>query len=128
MPKPKPPYPTQYCQHIIELARTGRTLAELAREFGPTAPSISNGIAYDARDCGKPFPGNEGQSTAEREELVHLRRRLRQVEQEVSMLAKSCVHGLPAKATRCPRRLPACKRELSRCQQLLERSRDVQST
>ena len=80
MSKPKPPYPAQYRQQIIELARAGRTPAELAREFGPTAQSIANWIAQDGRDHGKPLPGKDGLSTAEREELVRLRRRLRQVE------------------------------------------------
>ena len=46
MPKPKPPYPAEYRQQIVELARAGRTPAELAREFGPTAPSIANWIAH----------------------------------------------------------------------------------
>ncbi len=89
MPKPKPPYPADYRQQIVELARAGSTPAELAREFGPTAQSIANWIAHDARDRGKPLPGKEGLTTAEREELVRLRRRLRQVEQERDILAKA---------------------------------------
>ncbi len=88
MRKHKPPYPAEFRQQIIELARAGRTPAQLSREFGPTAQSIANWIAQDARDLGKP-PGKEGLSTAEREELVRLRRRLRQVEQERDILAKA---------------------------------------
>ena len=76
-------------QQIIELARAGKTPAQLAREYGPTAQSITNWIAQDGRDRGKPPPGNEGLTTAEREELVRLRRRLRQVEQERDILAKA---------------------------------------
>ena len=89
MPKSKPPYPAEFRQQIIELARSGRTPAELAREFGPTAQSIANWIAQDARDRGKPLPGKEGLTSAEREELVHLRRQLRQVQQERDILAKA---------------------------------------
>lgn len=89
MPKPKPPYPAEFRQQIIELARAGRTPAQLSREFGPTAQSIANWIAQDGRDRGKPLPGKEGLTTAEREELVRLRRRLRQVEQERDILAKA---------------------------------------
>jgi transposase len=89
MPKSKPPYPAQFRQQIIELAHAGRTPAELSREFGPTAQSIANWIAQDARDRGKPIPGKEGLSSAEREELVRLRRQLRQVQQERDILAKA---------------------------------------
>ncbi len=89
MPKTKPPYPAEFRQQIIELARAGRTPAELSREFGPTAQSIANWIAQDARDRGKPLPGKEGLSSAEREELVRLRPQLRQVHQERDILAKA---------------------------------------
>jgi transposase len=89
MPKSKPPYPAEFRQQIIELARVGRTPAQLSREFGPTAQSIANWIAQDGRDRGTPLPGKEGLNTAEREELVRLRRRLRQVEQERDILAKA---------------------------------------
>jgi transposase len=34
MPKPKPPYPAEFRQQIIELARAGRMPAQLSREFG----------------------------------------------------------------------------------------------
>ena len=89
MPKSKPPYPAEFRQQIIELARAGRTPSELSREFGPSAQSIANWIAQDARDRGKPLAGKDGLSTAEREELVRLRRKLRQVEQERDILAKA---------------------------------------
>lgn len=42
MPKSKPPYPAEFRQQVIELARLGRTPAELSSEFGPTAQSIAN--------------------------------------------------------------------------------------
>ena len=89
MPKSKPPYPVEFRQQIIEQARAGRTPAQLSREFGPTAQSITNWIAQDARDRGKPLPGKEGLSTPEREELVRLRRQLRQVQMERDILAKA---------------------------------------
>ncbi len=89
MPRSKPPYPAEFRQQIIELARAGRTPAELSREFGPTAQSIANWIAQDARDRGKPLPGKEGLTSTEREELVRLRRQLRQVQQERDILAKA---------------------------------------
>lgn len=83
------------CTHVDWLraemthARAGRTPAELSREFGPTAQSIANWIAQDARDRGKPVPGKEGLTSAERDELVRLRRQLRQVQHERDILAKA---------------------------------------
>ena len=47
MSKPKPPYPAQFRQQMIELARVGRTPAQLSCEFGPTALSIANWIAQE---------------------------------------------------------------------------------
>lgn len=89
MPKSKPPYPAEFREQIVELARVGRTPAQLSREFGVTAQTISNWVAQDARDRGKPVPGKEGLSSAEREELARLRRKLRQVEQERDILVKA---------------------------------------
>lgn len=89
MPRSKPPYPAEFREQIIELARVGRTPAQLSREFGVTAQTVSNWVAQDARDHGKPLPGKEVLSSAEREELVRLRRKLRQVEQERDILVKA---------------------------------------
>lgn len=89
MPKSRPPYPAQFRQQMLELARLGRTPGELSKEFGCTAQTISNWIAQDARDRGKPLSGKEGLSTTEREELVELRRKLRQVQMERDILAKA---------------------------------------
>lgn len=89
MPRTRPPYPAAFRQQILELAHAGRTPAELSREFGATAQTISNWIAQDARDGGKALPGKEGLTTAERQELVRLRRKLRQVEQERDILVKA---------------------------------------
>ena len=44
MPRTRPPYPVEFRQQIIELARAGRTPAELAREFGCTAQAIANWV------------------------------------------------------------------------------------
>lgn len=89
MPKTRPPYPAEFRQQMIELAGTGRTPAELSREFNVSAQTISNWVAQAARDRGQPLPGKEGLSTAEREELVRLRRQLKRVQEERDILAKA---------------------------------------
>jgi transposase len=40
MPRTHPPYAAEYRRRIIELARTGRSINELAREFEPSANAI----------------------------------------------------------------------------------------
>jgi len=89
MPKSHLPYPAEFRQQIIELADAGRTPVELSKEFGPTAQTIINWLAQAARDAGKPLPGKEGLSTAEREELARLRRENRQLKMERDILAKA---------------------------------------
>jgi transposase-like protein len=40
MPRSHPRYAPEYRQRIIELARAGRSLSELARQFEPTVETI----------------------------------------------------------------------------------------
>ena len=89
MPKSRPPYPAEFRQQIIELARAGRTPTELSREFGCSSQTIINWVAQAAIDAGKPLPGKDGLSTAEREELSRLRRQVRQLQMERDILAKA---------------------------------------
>lgn len=44
MAKTRPPYPAEFRQPMVDLVHTGRTPAELAREFGCTAQSIVNWV------------------------------------------------------------------------------------
>lgn len=88
MSKVRPPHPAQFRQQIVELVRAGRSPAQLSREFGVTAQSIINWVGQTAIDVGKPLPGKEGLTIAEREELVRLRRQLRQVQMERDILGR----------------------------------------
>ena len=89
MPKSRPPYPQEFREQIVELAKIGRTPSELSREFGCSAQTITNWIAQAAIDAGRPLPGKEGLTSAERQELTRLRRELRQVQMERDILAKA---------------------------------------
>ena len=40
MPNSKPPYPAQFREQMVELARAGRGLKQLSREFGVSADAI----------------------------------------------------------------------------------------
>jgi transposase len=82
MPTPKPPYPAPFRQQMVELVQAGRTPAQLAREFGVSGESISTWVAQAAVDRGK-----DVLSSAAREELVRLRRQVRQLQTERDILA-----------------------------------------
>jgi transposase len=89
MPKSHPPYPAAFREQMIELVKSGKTPAALGREFGCSAQTISNWVAQDAIDRGKPLPGKEGLTSAEREELNRLRRENRRLQTERDILAKA---------------------------------------
>jgi transposase len=90
MPRTRPAYPPEFRAQIVALARTGRTVEELAREFEPCAHTIRGWIraADRARAGGARSGGCEGLSDEEREELRRLRKENRQLRQERDILAK----------------------------------------
>ena len=63
MPRYRTAYPPEFRRQMVDLVRSGRTPEELAREFEPTAQSISSWVKQDA---GKRI---DGPTSAEREEL-----------------------------------------------------------
>ncbi len=88
---PKPPYPALFRQQMIDLVATGRRPSELAREFGCHETSILNWIrASKGADASLGVANSsEPLNASERQELVELRRKLRQVQQERDILAKA---------------------------------------
>ena len=87
----KPPYSVQFRQQMVELVRAGRAPRELAQEFGCHVSSIlswvrvANGGAHETAVPNPSAPLNAN----ERQELIELRRKLRQVQQERDILAKA---------------------------------------
>ncbi len=86
MPKTHAPYPQEYRQQILELARAGRNAEELAKEFEPTAQCIRNWIKQDELDRGQ---RQDGMTSEERAELARLRRENKQLKLEREILAKA---------------------------------------
>jgi transposase len=89
MPIPKPPYAAEFRQQMVELVQAGRSAAQLSREFNVSATSIAKWVAQMAGDPGRTPPGREALSSAERQELVQLRRENKQLRQERDILAKA---------------------------------------
>ena len=71
MPRTHPPYALEYRRRIVELARSGRKIDELAREFEPSANAIRQWVKQAALDEG---PRSDGLTASEPEELNRLRR------------------------------------------------------
>ena len=92
MPASKPPYAAEFREQMVKLARAGRGLKQLSREFGVSANAIRNWVQRARDQVPRPRP-RAGEavplSAAEREELVELRRRLKQVQMERDILAKA---------------------------------------
>lgn len=85
MPRTRPPYPAEYRERILELARQGRTAWSLAQEFEPTRVTISAWIRQAGIDAGD----IDGVTTDEKAELARLRRENAVLREEREILAKA---------------------------------------
>ena len=86
MPKSRPPYPAEYRRRIIDLARAGRSVNELARGFEPSANAIRYWLKQAGLDEGL---RSDGLTTDEGTELQRLRRENRVLREEREILAKA---------------------------------------
>ena len=84
MPRTRPPYPKEFRERIVELARAGRPASELAKEFEPCYGTIRSWINQADLDEDR---RSDGTTTTEREELRKLRKELRRLKQERDILA-----------------------------------------
>jgi transposase len=79
-------YTPEFKRQMVDLVRSGRSPASLAKEFGPTAWTISLWNRQAQRNGGK---GDGGLTTPEREELSRLRRENRKLKEEREILSKA---------------------------------------
>jgi transposase len=90
MPKTRPPYAPEFRRQMVDLARAGRDPADLAREFEPSAQAIRKWVAEaDRQESRKEAAQPAALTTAEREELVRLRRENKQLRQERDILSRA---------------------------------------
>jgi transposase len=82
----RPSYPPEFKRELVELARSGRSIASLAREFEPSAQTIAAWVKQADLDEGR---RSDGLTTAEREELARLRRENRTLRMEREILKKA---------------------------------------
>ena len=96
MPKTRPPYSPEFRRQLVELARAGRGVEDLAREFEPSAQAIRTWLKQADRDEGRAPPrpttaagAGTALSPAERDELTRLRREVRQLRVERDILSRA---------------------------------------
>jgi transposase len=93
-------YAPEFRRQMVELVRAGRTPSELSREFGVTSWSIGKWVKQAARDSGA---GDGGLTSAEREELMRLRRENRKLKEEREILSKAAA-WFATESTATPKR------------------------
>lgn len=89
MAKIRPPYSSEFRRQMVELVRAGRDPEDLAREFEPTSQSIRNWVAQADRQEGRREDKGNGITVAERDELVRLRRKNKQLRVERDILSRA---------------------------------------
>lgn len=100
-PAPPPPYPPEFRARLIELVRAGETPESLARRFEPSAQTIRNWVRQADLDEGR---RSDGLTTAEREELVRLRRENRTLREEREILKKAAAWFAKESDSTAPKR------------------------
>ena len=86
MPRTRNPYPTEFREQLVALARAGRSVESLAREYEPCAATIHDWVKQADADDGE---RDDRLTSAELEELRHLRREVKQLRQERDILSKA---------------------------------------
>lgn len=79
-------YPAEFRLNVIELAKHGRRVEELAAEFSVGTQTIRNWLKQANIDAGV---RSDGLTTTEREELAKLRKKVRDLEIERAILSKA---------------------------------------
>ena len=86
MPRTRPAYPPEFKAQIVELARSGRSFSQLAREFEPSLETIRNWVRQADLDEGV---RKDGFTSVEKDEIRELRKENRRIKQERDILAKA---------------------------------------
>ena len=86
MPRTRNPYPTEFREQLVALARAGRSVESLAREYEPCAATIHDWVKHARADDGE---RDDRLTSAELDELRQLRREVKQLRQERDILSKA---------------------------------------
>jgi transposase len=86
MPKSKPPYPEEFRREAVELVGQGRSIPDVAESLGMSGQSLRNWVRQEQLDRRE---REDGLTSAEREELRQLRKRVKRLEQERDILKRA---------------------------------------
>ena len=86
MPRTRNPYPTEFRDQLVALARAGRSVESLAREYEPCAATIHDWVKQAGADDGE---CDDRLTSSELDELRQLRREVKQLRQERDILSKA---------------------------------------
>ena len=89
MAKPRPPYPPEFRQKMVDLVRSGRSPEQLEKEFEPTAISIRSWVRKANGE--RPYGHSQTPINAvdEKKELEQLRKEVRILREERDILKKA---------------------------------------
>jgi transposase len=88
MPRTRPPYPPEFRREAVQLVLAGRSVRDVAESLGCSDQSLHNWVKQHQLDRRE---RDDGLSSAEREELRELRKRVKRVEQERDILKRAAV-------------------------------------
>jgi transposase len=87
-PRPRRSFTPEFKAEIVELCRHGdRSVGQVARDFDLTETAVREWVRQAGRDAGARVDG--GLTSAEREELVQLRRECRRLREDVEILKRA---------------------------------------
>jgi transposase-like protein len=85
MPAPKPP---EFRRRALDLVESGEPVAQVARNLGISESCLRRWMDQDAVDAGR----KEGLTSAEKRELVELRRNNRVLDMEIEILKRASAY------------------------------------
>jgi transposase len=88
MPRSRPPYPPEFRREAVQLVLGGRSVKDVAGALGCSEQSLYNWVKQYQLDSRE---RQDGLTSAEREELRELRKRVKRVEQERDILKRAAV-------------------------------------
>lgn len=88
MPRTKLPYPPEFRAEAVQLVQAGRSVRDVAGSLGCSEQSLHNWVKQHQLDHRE---RQDGLTSAEREELRDLRKRVKRVEMERDILKRAAV-------------------------------------
>jgi transposase len=88
MPRSRPPYPPEFRREAVQLVLGGRSVKDVAGALGCSEQSLHNWVKRHQLDSRE---REDGLTSAEREELRELRKRVKRLEQERDILKRAAV-------------------------------------